>query len=238
MTRIRAVLFDLGGTLYDYRTLEAGNREGLLALARWAGSEAPGERVIGAHLESLREVFYEYLPKPYYLHRDLFRDALDGMARRLEVSLGEEILARYQEHQREHRERDFALREGVRETLDALRDRGLHLGIVSNIDEDQLGHIVALTRLDEHFDDLLSSEAARSCKPDPAIFDEALRRAGCEAHEVLFVGDTRRQDIEGANRAGMQSVLLWHRDDKPPPETDPRPRHVIRDIPGLLEIVG
>jgi len=34
--------------------------------------------------------------------------------------------------------RDFALRPGVRETLAELRARGLHLGMVSNIDDDQL----------------------------------------------------------------------------------------------------
>ncbi len=113
MTEIRAALFDLGGTLYDYQTLEEGNRKGLLALARWAGSGAAPETVVQTHLESLREVFYEYLPKPYYLHHDLFRDALHGMARRLEVSLDEKILARYEDHQRELRNRDFVLREGA-----------------------------------------------------------------------------------------------------------------------------
>ncbi len=238
MTEIRAALFDLGGTLYDYQTLEEGNRKGLLALARWAGSGAAPETVVQTHLESLREVFYEYLPKPYYLHHDLFRDALHGMARRLEVSLDEKILARYEDHQRELRNRDFVLREGVRETLTAMRERGLHLGIVSNIDEHQLREITELCGLDELFDDLLSSEAARSCKPDPGIFEQALRTAGCKAHEALFIGDTRPADIEGANRAGMQSVLLWHRDDKRPPERDPVARHVIRRIPDLLEILG
>lgn len=238
MTEVRAVLFDLGGTLYDYRTLEEGSRAGLVALSGWAGCEAPPETVFRAHGEALREAFYAYLPKPYYLHHDLFRDALHGMARRLGVSLDEEILSRYDALQRAQRERDFTLREGVPETLAELRTRGLHLGIVSNIDEDQLAHLVALSDLDRLFDDLLSSEAARSCKPDPGIFAEALRRAGCEPHEALFVGDTRRQDVEGANRAGLRSVLLWHRDDKPPPQEEPRPRHVIRRIPDLLEVLG
>ena len=40
---MRAVLFDFGGTLYDYRSLAAGDRECLLALAGWAGV-APSRR--------------------------------------------------------------------------------------------------------------------------------------------------------------------------------------------------
>jgi len=33
-------------------------------------------------------------------------------------------------------------------------------------------------------------------------------------------------------------VLLWHREDREPPTDPPRPRHVIRRIPELLDLVG
>ena len=95
--------------------------------------------------------------------------------------------------------------------------RGLHLGIVSNIDEDDLHHLIDRGELRALFDSLLSSEAAGSCKPDARIFALALERAGCAPEEALFVGDSLPADVAGANRAGMRSVLLWHRDDKPPP---------------------
>jgi len=237
MTRIRAVLFDLGGTLYDHTTLEPGDRESLIELARWAGVGAEPEAIHRTYRAALKRVFYAYLPRPYYLHRDLFRDALLGMAEDFGVTLEEEQIERYHAVQRERRERNFALREGVPETLKALRARGLHLGMVSNVDEDQLGHMVELGRLDRYFDSLLSSEKAGSCKPDLAIFAEALRRSGCTPEETLFVGDSIHQDIEGANRAGLRSVLIWHRVDREPPDRDPRPHHVIRRIPELLQLV-
>jgi putative hydrolase of the HAD superfamily len=129
------------------------------------------------------------------------------------------------------------LRDGVIDTLHALRGRGLHIGMVSNIDEDQLAHLLAVAQVEPYFDAILSSERAQSCKPDPAIFKEALRCAGCEPEEALFVGDTMLQDVAGANRAGLRSVLLWHRDDRPPPDDGPRPCHVIRRIPELLEVL-
>ena len=237
MTQIRAVLFDFGGTLFDYETVAPGERESIVELARWAGVEADSREILRAYRGALKRVFYDYLPRSYYLHRDLFRDALQGMADSFGGALSDDLLARYRERQWERRARDFVLREGVRETLDALRDRGLHLGIVSNIDDDQLGHMLELSQIEPHFHSVLSSEYAQSCKPDPGIFSEALRRAACAPHEALFVGDSLQQDIAGANRVGLRSVLIWSNPDREPTVGEHQPKHVIRRIPELLELL-
>jgi HAD superfamily hydrolase (TIGR01509 family) len=171
------------------------------------------------------------------LHRDLFRDVLLAMAKELGATFTEEQLIRYRDVQWQRRARDFVLREGVFETLAALRTRDCHLGIVSNIDDDQLEHMITLSGVDRHFDSILSSEQARSCKPDLAIFAEALKRAGCAPEETLFVGDSLQQDIPGANRMGMRSVLIWDRTDREPSLEETQPRHIIRRIPELLELI-
>ncbi len=235
--RTRAALFDLGGTLYDYRTLEPGNREALVGLVRWAGCDAPPLEIARVYQDALRRVFHSYLPRSYYLHRDLFSDALLEMARDLGVKLSEEHLERHRHAQRERQGHDFAFRDGVPETLGALRERGLYLGIVSNIDQEQLDHLTELAALDRFFDCLISSERAGSCKPDQQIFERALELAGCAPEEALFVGDSIPQDIAGANRAGLRSVLIWHCDGVEPPDREPRPRHVIRRIPELLDLL-
>ena len=233
----RAVLFDFGGTLYDYKTLEAAERESMADLVRWAGIVAEPAAIGAAQRNAMRRVFRDYLPRQFYLHRNLFRDAAAGMLEELGGRVEPESLDRYRVAQWQRHARDFSLREGVIDTLTALRERGLHIGMVSNIDDDQLAHLLALAQLAPYFDSVLSSEQARSCKPDAGIFAEALRRAGCRPEEALFVGDTVLQDVAGAQRAGMRAVLLWHRDDRPPPDGDPRPDHVIRRIPDLLEFV-
>jgi 2-haloalkanoic acid dehalogenase type II len=233
----RAVLFDFGGTLFDYETVASGERESIVALMRWAGSGEDARAILRAYRASLKKVFYQYLPQSYYLHRDMFRDALLGMADSLGVTLSDEQLARYRALQWERRARDFVLREGVRKTLGELRARGLHVGIVSNVDDDQLTHMLELAQLEPHFDSILSSEAARSCKPDPSIFHEALRRAGCLAQEALFVGDSLQQDIAGANRVGLRSVLIWSDAEREPTIGEHQPRHVIRRIPELLDLI-
>ena len=237
MPPVRAVLFDFGGTLYDYLTLAPAEYESLVELARAAGVEADPSAFLHCHRQALRRVFHAYLPQPFYLHRDLFRDAVVGMLEDLGASAAAMHLEGYRSAQWQRQARDFVLREGVVDTLRALRARGVHLGIVSNIDEDQLQHLLEVARIGPCFDSALSSERAGSCKPDPGIFAAALQRAHCKPQEALFVGDTIAQDIAGANRAGMRSVLLWHRDDRDPPTDGPRPHHIIRRIPDLLELV-
>lgn len=233
----RAVLFDFGGTLYDYGSLEPGNRECVLALARAAGIAADEAAIRQAHRDAMRRVFQTYLPRDFYLHRDMFREAAVGMLDALGAVADEAHLTRFRQHQWEFHRRDMVLRDGVIETLQVLRARGLHVGMVSNVDDDQLDHLIELTGLRPHFDSILSSEAAGSCKPHPAIFAEALRRAGCTPAEALFVGDTLAQDVAGARRAGMRSALIWHRTDRPVPSGEIIPDHVIRSIPELLDLV-
>ena len=238
MPATRAVLFDFGGTLFDYADLAAAQVESIAALATRIGLDGLGsEELARAHRSATARVFREYLARPSYLHADLFSDALREMARSLGVELSAEDLAHYFAVQHAARRRDFKLRAGVRETLAELRRRGLHLGIVSNIDEADLQHLIDLADLRPLFDSLLSSEAAGSCKPDPRIYETALARAGCTPPEALFVGDSLAQDVAGANRVGVDSVLLWHRDDREPPADGPRPAHVIRTIPEVLELV-
>ena len=234
---IRAVLFDFGGTLYDYATLAAGERESLAELAEWAGVNAEVGAIQAAHRDAMRRVFRQYLTRRFYMHRDLFRDAVVGMLNALGAHVDDEQLERYRERQWARHARDFKLRDGVSETLQALRARGLHLGVVSNIDDDQLVHLMALSDLEPYFDSILSSEHAGSCKPDSVIFAAALQRANCRADQTLFVGDTLGQDIAGANQAGMRSVLLWHRHDRDPPDGETGPDYIIRSIREVVDLV-
>src|SRR5262245_1294695 len=174
MPKIQAVLFDFGGTLFDYETVAPGERESIVDLAKWAGVTGEPREILRAYRGALKRVFYEYLPRPYYLHRDLFRDVLQAMAQELGISFTEEQFARYRQSQWQRRERDFTLREGVIDTLTTLRERGYHLGIVSNIDDDQLEHMINLSKIEPYFDSILSSEYAQLCQPDLRIFTYAM----------------------------------------------------------------
>lgn len=232
----RAVLFDFGGTLYDYRCFARAEAESLAELARWAGIDAPEEAIARAQRDAMKRVFDDYRDRAFYFHRDLFGDAVRAMLASFGKAADAPTLARYRRLQWDLHARDFALRPRVRETLAELRARGLHLGIVSNIDDDQLDHLLLIAGVRADFHAVLSSERARSCKPAPGIFAQALASAGCAAGEAIFVGDSLFHDVGGASALGLRSVLIWHRDDRDPPDAGPKPDHVIRRFDELLEI--
>jgi len=232
----RAVLFDFGGTLYDYRCFARAEAESLSQLARWAGCDAGLEAIARAQRDAMKRVFEDYRERDFYMHRDLFADAARATLASLGASADAQTMERYRRLQWELHARDFALRPGVRETLGELRARGLHLGMVSNIDDDQLEHLLEIAGVRQDFDAVLSSERARSCKPAPAIFHQALAAAGCAPRDAIFVGDSLFHDIGGANALGLRSVLIWHRADREPPGDGPKPHHVIRRFDELLEI--
>ena len=92
----------------------------------------------------------------------------------------------------------------VRDTLAALRARGLALAVISNWDVGLHAHLEELA-LSSFFDIVVSSAEAGVEKPDPRIFEVALARLAVRRERVVHVGDGR-SDEEGAHAAGVQYV--------------------------------
>jgi putative hydrolase of the HAD superfamily len=63
-------------------------------------------------------------------------------------------------------------------------------------------------RLDHFFDSIHVSTRVGAAKPDPAIFQAALNYHAVEARRAWHVGDSLREDVEGAMAAGINAVLL------------------------------
>jgi putative hydrolase of the HAD superfamily len=97
--------------------------------------------------------------------------------------------------------------EGLSETVGALRERGLRVGIVSNSDG-RLERRLESIGIAGHFEFVVDSAVVGVSKPDPRIFRKALERAGLEASEVAYVGDYYEVDVVGARAAGMTPVLF------------------------------
>jgi putative hydrolase of the HAD superfamily len=233
----RAVFFDLGGTLFSYGELR-GHIDGLLKrLLSNHGIEASEEQMRQAYREAMARQFAVFSGRPYYLHRDLFEAAhRDFLARfDAEPAPGDSVGLLYL-GQVEVGLDAVQPRPRAAETLAALRERGLHLAIVSNIDDDQFHPLWQSMGLGGLFDATTTSEEARSCKPDRGIFDLALDKArGVRPENVFFVGDSPVHDIAGARALGMKTVLIT--DAAQDPGYEPRADHVIRSLPELLAIV-
>jgi HAD superfamily hydrolase (TIGR01509 family) len=238
--RTRAVFFDLGGTLFSNLEILRVSTPLLTEAARRLGVKGGLKRAGLAYVQATRQANESYVNRPFYMHRDLFLDTYRLFAEAFDQQASSEFLEWFYETQRDTMVGNLVLREDCLETLHALRDRGLILSLVSNIDQDYLEPMLRSLGLNSLLDHWTSSEEAESCKPDPNIFHHALRKAGCREEEVMFVGDSRVHDIQGARAVGITTVLITEEggvsqlDDE---DFDAQPDHVIASLSELLHLV-
>ena len=92
-------------------------------------------------------------------------------------------------------------------TLAQLKARGLELGIISNFDS-RLFPVMRGLGIEGAFDTVTISSLVQAAKPSPKIFQQALEKHAVDPDEALHVGDSLRDDVEGARKAGLHAVLL------------------------------
>jgi putative hydrolase of the HAD superfamily len=96
--------------------------------------------------------------------------------------------------------------------LGGLRSMGVRIGVVSNcsVETVQAWPDCILARYVDH---AAFSCVVRADKPEPAIYMQALATLGSSAGECLFVGDGSSNELAGAERLGMQAILIRADDD-------------------------
>jgi putative hydrolase of the HAD superfamily len=96
--------------------------------------------------------------------------------------------------------------------LSTLSNRGFRMGVVSNFDP-RLPGLLQDAGLDRFFEAIVYSSDVGVEKPHPDIFRTLLRQMRLPSQAVLHVGDSRRDDLDGAREAGLQSLLLNRNDE-------------------------
>lgn len=100
-----------------------------------------------------------------------------------------------------------ALLPNARETLDYLSGK-YELHIITN-GFDEVQHLkIASSGLEGYFKNIITSETAGCQKPDPAVFEFALKCSQARARECLMIGDDLVADIKGAQMASIDQVLF------------------------------
>jgi putative hydrolase of the HAD superfamily len=231
----RAVFFDFAGTLFSDRALRDVHLAQLRFVGEAVGMTASDAELRASYRAGMGVAYRSIATRPYYLHRELFGAAFLAMARTLGGELDDEQVRRAVDRQYEATIAGAELRADCLDTLRALRQRHLHVQIVSNIDDEQLDALVQGLGLAPAIDAWTSSEAAHSCKPDPGIYRCALQKAACEPADVLFVGDSPAHDIDGPAALGMSTALLVA--DARPGAPDTGADFVIERLGQVVEIV-
>ena len=212
---LRAVLFDWGDTLMDFRydedLMDAAFRAGLAALER--DDLAPADEIRAHFRENFEPLFWVPGTIEEIEYPGLIRQALRHFA----IEISDEELARFLEAEHAAWEPARVLGSTTHALLEALRSRGLRLGLVSNAfdpawllhrDLEQMG-------IAGRIDHAVFSSEVGTRKPHSEIFERALAALDVAPDEALFVGDRLYEDVRGAAEVGMTTVqAMWFRADE------------------------
>jgi putative hydrolase of the HAD superfamily len=218
MTGIRAVVFDLDGTLLDRKS----------AFETYMLEQA--ERFAARLGDVTRERFIDAA----------FRTDLNGTAPRTaafqqmaaELGLDERLATELVADYKVGFPATCRLFPGAMETLRSLRADGLRLGLITNGSVSMQSRKLDAVDLRPVLDAILISEGEGVRKPDAAIFHRAAERLGVESSVCVFVGDNPEADVRGAKRVGMRAV--WVRDpwwNDQPEEADAVIGHIRELVP-------
>ncbi|OCS82596.1 HAD family hydrolase [Caryophanon tenue] len=216
---IKAILFDLDGTLLD--------RDTSLSL------------FIEAQYERLREIL-GHIPKEHYSarfieldnHGYVWKDKVYAqLVAEFHISsttpeaLLEDYIANFQHH--------CVAFPHMHDMLDELKRHHIVLGMITNgYGQFQMDNIKALG-IEAYFDVILVSEWEGMKKPDPNIFKKALQLLQVMPSESLFIGDHPENDIAAAQAVGMKAI--WKQNEQ---WTDVKADAVIADYEELVRLLA
>jgi putative hydrolase of the HAD superfamily len=214
MKRYSTMVFDVGGTLLGL-DLDAMARAYLQAAATL------GVTLDLAITRAVLETLELELPSwGHHRHLSLERDNGKGFwidfygegFRRLGLNdvlaIATGITERFQRAEFE------MLFDDVEPTLDRLAAKGVQLGIVSNFSSN-LENVLHQLGIHRYFSFIVVSAIVNLEKPDPKIFDLALRTGNCVREDFVYIGDSIFHDIDGAHTAGLDAILLDRHNQHP-----------------------
>jgi putative hydrolase of the HAD superfamily len=239
----RAVVFDLGHTLVDFSLAEDRLLECYEDVRRMLTAESyrdlpDAPALVEGLTRRAERLMIESYEKGRLQELDMVSLFDEGL-RNLELFLPAELVLRVAEI--EHAAM-FSRLQVPGENLDVLRelqDMGLRTGLVSNVHF--LPHLMRsdMERLGvaPYLDAMVFSSEIGVRKPHRAIFLNVLNALDVRPADALFVGDRIKDDIRGAQRLGMITVLTQQYRDESPEGSSVQPDYVIRALPELVPYV-
>ena len=229
---VRAVIFDWGGTLSEFVAVELVDAWRLVA----RHIDPSREDEITARLAEVEAEFWATTASHQRSGTlaDLVAQATATLGLDVGEALLEEAAVRHLDAWTPHIRHD----PDAAPTLEALRERGLRIGLLSNTHWPRTFHERFLERdgLVELIDARLYTSEMPFQKPHPSAFRAALDQLGVtDEAEAVFVGDRPWDDITGAQGVGMRAVLRPN--SLISDTTIVEPDAVIRSLPDLISIV-
>ena len=97
--------------------------------------------------------------------------------------------------------------------LPLLKARGLKIGVVTNGLQSDVKEILPKVGLQDFFDIVVVIDTLRKMKPDVEVFHHALQKLEIAPSEAVFIGDEIEADYKGAQKSGLAAYLIDRDDD-------------------------
>ena len=220
MKKIKAIIFDAYGTLFDVNSAAEKCKEKLGD--KWEGF---------ANYWRTTQLEYTWLRSLMRRHKDFWQiteDSLDKSMNfyNIDNAMRSELLNLY---------KVLSPFTEVRDTLKKLKQSNYKLAILSNGTPDLLNELVVSNQLKDIFDDIFSVEEAGIFKPDSKVYDLPINKYNIEKNEVLFLS-ANTWDVSGGGNYGYNTVWV-NRNNNIFDKLDFEPNKQISNLSELLDLI-
>jgi putative hydrolase of the HAD superfamily len=239
---LRAVIFDLGGTLmYERASWYKVTAEGDEALTRYLIDQGL-ELNLSTFPVEFRRRLGEYFSQR---EKDLLETTYTYVLLELLKDIGygnvtDDLVRRALDSIFSVTQTNWIIEEDALPTLKKLEQDGYRMGLISNAGDDQDVHqLIRRFEIATYFEFILTSAACSYRTPPPRIFELAIANWYFLPSETVMVGDNLDADIRGAKSAGMYGIWISRRAGQ---STEDQPRFqpdatisTLSDLPPLLD---
>ncbi|SIT41313.1 2-haloalkanoic acid dehalogenase [Paraburkholderia piptadeniae] len=223
MDHIKAIAFDLYGTLFDVHSVSSRCDE-----------QFPGRGQEISNVWRQKQLEYTWLRSlmnRYIPFEHVTEEALRYTSRHLGLALDDNTCRSLSDAYLSLQ--PFA---EVPDALRELRQRGLKLAILSNGSQHSIGAVVGHAGLRNSFDHLLSVDPVRVYKPDNRVYELAEQAFGLNRTEILFVS-SNAWDATGARYFGFPTAWI-NRGGKIFEEMGQKPDWEVNGLDALVKLFG
>ena len=219
MKKIKAIIFDAYGTLFDVNSAAEKCKDKIGD--KWESF---------ANYWRITQLEYTWLRSLMRRHKDFWQiteDSLDKSMKafRINSSMRNELLDLY---------KVLSPYKEVPETLRSLKEKKYKLAILSNGTPQLLKELVRSNELENLFDQIFSIERVGIYKPDSKVYDMPIKNYQIEKSEVAFLS-SNTWDVSGGGNYGYKAIWV-NRNKNIFDNLDYKPNYEIKDLSELLGI--
>jgi HAD superfamily hydrolase (TIGR01549 family) len=108
----------------------------------------------------------------------------------------------------------ISLKIGVSETLDFLKTKKIKIAVLSNGSFDEKIKKIMAVKIDKKINILVTSELVKDDKPEPSSLIYLVNKSGFRKNEILYIGDSYKEDVLLARSFGLKTIYFNENGDK------------------------